>query len=148
MILLDNCYFILRFEPRAKLLNKLPVFLSHECPIDYSGCRKRFTLDKIKYFFQGIKKKFEKKIEFKEGAWSGINIKASSSFDDEIARKGAIIDNMGNAHTTAHSYKQYLKDNGLVIRDWAPGSNSDARKLKGCTDEDVYNAARSAGIRI
>lgn len=107
---------------------------------DRCGIRKRFTLTKvkaeIKYFFQQV---FSKEVKFKEGAWSGINIKARSSFDDEIARKGAIIDNMGNAHTTAHSYKNYLKDNGLVIRDWSEGSNSASRRFKGCELSDIPN---------
>lgn len=104
------------------------------------GIRKRFTLEKIKseikYFFNHL---FSKEIELIEGAWSGINIKATSSFDDEIARKGAIIDNMGNPHTTAYGYKNYLKDNGLVIRDWKEGTNSGSRQFKGCETSDIPN---------
>lgn len=45
-----------------------------------------------------------------------------SAMDIEIDKKGAIIDNMGNFHTTPQSYKDYLKKNDLVIKDWTPGT--------------------------
>jgi hypothetical protein len=62
---------------------------------------------------------------------------AKSAMDVEIEKKGAIIDNMGNKHTTAQSYKNYLKDNNLVIRDWSLGSNAGSRQFKGCQLSDI-----------
>ena len=44
------------------------------------------------------------------------------AIDSHIDKYGAVVDNMGGQHTTAQSYKNYLKDNGLVIKDWTPGT--------------------------
>lgn len=115
----------------------LPDFLAEQYSANRSEIKKRFTLKNIGFVLPKMRRK---PIEYKEGAWFGINIKATSSFDDEIARKGAIIDNMGNAHTTAHSYKNYLKANGLVIRDWTEGTNK--RQVQKASNEDVLKAMR------
>jgi len=54
--------------------------------------------------------------------FSSLAFKTSSSFDDEISLKGGIVDCNGGIHTTSQSYKNFLKENGLVIRDWSEGS--------------------------
>jgi len=101
--------------------------------------RKRFTLarlvEAIKYFLRRLRRAKD------YSSWSNMmTIKSTTSFDDEISKKGAIIDNMGNAHTTAHSYKNYLKENNLVIRDWTEGTNkSSDRQFKGCDINDIPN---------
>ena len=59
----------------------------------------------------------------------------SNSFDEQIRNLGGIVDNMGNVHTTAHSYKSYLKENGLVIRDWTEGTNKP--KAQKCDVSDI-----------
>jgi adenylate kinase family enzyme len=68
-----------------------------------------------------------------------------SAMDIEIEKKGAIIDNMGNPHTTAQSYKNYLKNSGLVIRDWTEGTNNQ-RDYKHCENSDVLTAMKHLNI--
>lgn len=55
--------------------------------------------------------------------------KSLSSFDYQINEKGGIVDCNGNVHTTAQSYKNFLKDNDLVIKDWSDGSNKPKQQL-------------------
>jgi len=57
------------------------------------------------------------------------NTKSLSAFDYQIQDKGGIVDCDGNIHTTAQSYKNYLKDNDLVIKDWSDGSNKRQMQL-------------------
>lgn len=57
-----------------------------------------------------------------------------SSFDYHIQEKGGIVDNMGNVHTTAKSYKNYLKENDLVIKDWSDSSNKPKQQLSDRAD--------------
>ena len=52
-----------------------------------------------------------------------------SSFDSQIQDKGGIVDCNGNVHTTAQSYKNFLKDNDLVIKDWSDGSSKREMQL-------------------
>jgi len=57
------------------------------------------------------------------------NTKSLSSFDYQIQDKGGIVDCNGKVHTTATSYKNFLKDNDLVIKDWSDGSNKKQMQL-------------------
>lgn len=59
----------------------------------------------------------------------GMVTRSLSSFDNQINEKGGIVDCNGNVHTTAQSYKNFLKDNGLVIKDWSDGSNKPKQQL-------------------
>jgi len=58
-----------------------------------------------------------------------VNNKSLSAMDEHIRDKGAIVDQEGGIHSTASSYKDYLKRNDLVIKDWADGSNRKAPAL-------------------
>lgn len=84
---------------------------------------KKEILHDIQFFYKKIftifKKRNNRYLDFR-----GITTKSLSSFDYEIQKKGGIVDNMGNVHTTAQSYKNYLKENNLVIKDWSDGSNT------------------------
>lgn len=59
----------------------------------------------------------------------GMVTRSLSSFDNQINEKGGIVDCNGNVHTTAQSYKNFLKDNGLVIKDWSDGYNKPKQQL-------------------
>lgn len=74
---------------------------------------------------------FFKKDSISKSRFGGFgNItKSLSSFDYEIQEKGGIVDCNGNVHTTAQSYKNFLKDNDLVIKDWSDGSNKPKQQL-------------------
>jgi hypothetical protein len=61
--------------------------------------------------------------------WQGLSTKSLSSFDYQINEKGGIVDCNGGIHTTAQSYKNFLKDNDLVIKDWSDGSNKPKQQL-------------------
>lgn len=69
---------------------------------------------------------FKKKVNYKISFYS---TKSLSSFDYQIRDKGGIVDCNGNIHTTAQSYKNFLKDNDLVIKDWSDGSNKPKHQL-------------------
>jgi len=103
--------------------------------------RERFTfqplISEIKYFFRKRKKLRDCRSSLLSS--NSLVFKSISSFDEQIRDKGAIVDNMGNKHTTAQSYKNYLKENNLVIRDWSPGSNAGSRQFKGCDINDIPN---------
>lgn len=154
MIFFDNSYidtsFIARWRrQRRKLINlfhlKLPNILSEEYMV---GCevRRRLSLEKIKLSIRSFLKQFKPKQDL--SAWQNMMmIKSSSSFDDQINDKGGIVDNMGNVHTTAHSYKNYLKENNLVIKDWTEGSLKKP-EFKRCDDQDIRNGMASLNNKL
>lgn len=87
------------------------------------------SMEEIKKdFIYKIKKlfAFTKKPTIKQFTYS---TKSLSSFDYQIQEKGGIVDCNGKVHTTAQSYKNFLKDNGLVIKDWSDGSNKPKQQL-------------------
>jgi hypothetical protein len=65
-----------------------------------------------------LDKKKINKAKYNNARFYGVK----SAMDIHIDEKGGIVDNMGNTHKTAQSYKNYLKDNNLVIADWEQGS--------------------------
>jgi len=76
----------------------------------------------FRYYVKKIVAKLKKQ-SIKNNGSGWYSTKSLSSFDYEIDRKGGIVDCNGNVHTTAQSYKSFLKDNDLVIKDWSDGSN-------------------------
>lgn len=82
------------------------------------------------FYFEKLVALFKKETTFKSKFGGFGNITRSlSSFDYQIQDKGGIVDCNGNVHTTAQSYKNFLKDNGLVIKDWSDGSNKPKQQL-------------------
>jgi len=83
------------------------------------------------YYLKKILALFKKKSSLK---YNDYSFSALSSFDIHIKDKGAIVDNQGNIHTTARSYRNYLKENDLVIKDWSDGSNKPKQQLSNRAD--------------
>lgn len=82
------------------------------------------------FFFKKLVALFKEDVTFKSKFVGFGNITRSlSSFDYQIQDKGGIVDCHGNVHTTAQSYKNFLKDNDLVIKDWSDGSNKPKQQL-------------------
>lgn len=82
----------------------------------------------IRFFYKKLVAKLKKQSITKNGSgW--YNTKSLSCFDYQIQDKGGIVDCNGNVHTTAQSYKNFLKDNDLVIKDWSDGSNKRQMQL-------------------
>lgn len=79
------------------------------------------------YFFKKILDSLRKPTKL--ATISYYSTRSLSSFDYHIQEKGAIVDQEGNLHTTAKSYKDYLKANDLVIKDWSEGSNRKQMQL-------------------
>lgn len=111
-MLKENCYFTYKNIP-------IPSFFVIHTFYGFRFKTKNEIKKDLKYILSKIKGIFKKKDERFQNK---ISVIIKSSFDSEIESKGGIVDNMGNVHTTARSYKNYLKDNGLVIRDWSDGS--------------------------
>jgi hypothetical protein len=80
----------------------------------------------FKYYFKKLLYKFKKPVISNKDFY--YSTKSLSSFDYHIRDKGGIVDQEGNVHTTASSYKDYLKKNDLVIKDWSD-NNSDRMQL-------------------
>jgi hypothetical protein len=74
-----------------------------------------------------------KEIELKEVF---VNFSVLSSFDNQIKDKGAIVDQEGGLHTTVASYKDYLRKNDLVIKDWKDGSLR-KQEMQLCNRDDI-----------
>jgi len=82
----------------------------------------------LTFFFKKLVAKLKRQTITKNSSgW--YNTKSLSAFDYQIQDKGGIVDCDGNIHTTAQSYKNYLKDNDLVIKDWSDGSNKRQMQL-------------------
>jgi hypothetical protein len=95
------------------------------------------TKEELKHDFVYYVKKLVAKLKKQSITNNGsgwYNIKSLSSFDYEIDKKGGIVDCNGNVHTTAQSYKNFLKDNDLVIKDWSDGSNKRQMQLSDRAD--------------
>jgi hypothetical protein len=95
-------------------------------------CLRFKTKDELKsdlrYFYRKLIAKLKKETITKAD-YSWYSTKSLSSFDYHIQEKGGIVDCNGNVHTTARSYKNFLKDNDLVIKDWSDGSNKQKQQL-------------------
>lgn len=89
---------------------------------NYNG----FRLKSFRELWNDFKYVIKNKLDISRANYINSSISFStrslSSFDYHIQEKGGIVDNMGNVHTTAQSYKDYLKANDLVIKDWTDGS--------------------------
>jgi hypothetical protein len=101
------------------------------------GFRRKTYLELKRDFTYKLPKPFD-------GFDGGSLLIITNSFDNQIADKGAIVDNQGNIHTTAQSYKNYLKENDLVIKDWSDGSlnrssNELQQKARKATRETLKN---------
>lgn len=100
----------------------VPSFLIVETFEGYRFKEKRELGKDLIYFKRKIKNLLDKKkinkAKYIDAKFYGIK----SAMDIHIDDKGGIVDNMGNTHKTAQSYKNYLKDNNLVIADWTQGS--------------------------
>lgn len=97
----------------------------------YQLCRfktkKELKID-LSYFFKKLVAKLKKETNnFSSSSY--YSTKSLSSFDYQIKDKGGIVDCNGKIHTTARSYKNFLKDNDLVIKDWSDGSNKKEMQL-------------------
>lgn len=112
----------------------VPSFLVVEGYQMYRLKTKKELKQDISYFFKKLFAKFKKKTIYKSN-W--INTRSLSSFDYHIQEKGGIVDQEGNVHTTSSSYKNYLKANDLVIKDWSDGSNKKQMQL--CDRSEVAN---------
>lgn len=148
MIFFNNSYKDLSFSARAhrqkRQLEKLiysdlprliPAILIEEY-MTTSGIKKRYTVDKIlsqaRYFWQRY---FGSRI-ICEG-FSDVNLYVGkNAFDRHIDEFGGIQDTMGNVHKTGSAYKEYLKQNNLVIRDWTPGTLKKS-EFKKCENSDI-----------
>jgi len=82
----------------------------------------------LKFFYKKLVAKLKKQVIINKGSgW--YSAKSLSAFDYHIQERGGIVDCNGNIHTTARSYKSFLKDNDLVIKDWSDGSNKKQMQL-------------------
>ena len=89
--------------------------------------KKELKID-LSYFFKKLVAKLKKETNnFSSSSY--YSTKSLSSFDYQIKDKGGIVDCNGKIHTTARSYKNFLKDNDLVIKDWSDGSNKKEMQL-------------------
>jgi hypothetical protein len=82
----------------------------------------------LKFFYKKLLAKLKKQTNnFSSSSY--YSTKSLSSFDYQIRDKGGIVDCNGKVHTSAQSYKNFLKDNDLVIKDWSDGSNKREMQL-------------------
>ncbi len=119
LIFFDNSYFDLSLKARFHRQKWQTIYLKRNFV--------KFIKDQIisiSLLISKIKQKKEKVDPdfFDRRYIKYINIK--SAMDVEIEKKGGILANDGSIHTTANSYKNYLKNNGLIIKDWTSGSLS------------------------
>lgn len=108
----------------SRLKCRLPSFLITKTYTSYRLKSKNELLQNISFYYKILLAFFEKDIKNKS-----IGMIIKSSFDNQIQEKGGIVDCNGGIHTTAQSYKNYLKDNDLVIKDWSDGSNKPKQQL-------------------
>lgn len=98
----------------------IPSFFVNEGFQSLSFKAKAELKEDIIFFYKKLLAYFKKKVNYTCDFYS---TKSLSAMDYHIQEKGGIVDNLGNVHTTAQSYKNYLKENDLVIKDWADGTN-------------------------
>lgn len=104
----------------------------------------------LKYYSKKTLDKIKNRKYYRNDSYDKNNLilSALSSFDKHINEKGAIVAQDGSIHTTARSYKNYLKDNDLVIKDWKDGSNKPKSNLDKEIKQVLLEKARELNINI
>lgn len=104
----------------------------------------------FKYYLKKTLDKIKNRKYYRNKSFSNVDLVFSSlsSFDKQINEKGAIVAQDGSIHTTARSYKNYLKDNDLVIKDWKDGSNKPKSNLDKEIKQVLLEKAKQMNINI